>query len=199
MLSAAVQAGGRSGRMGRDKGLIPLGGKPLIMHTLARLEGLCDEILVTTNHPDEYAFLGLRLVADSVPGAGTLHGLKTALKEARGERVLVLACDMPFISRALVEYMLHVDPQADIVVPLVDGEYEPLHAVYARSCLTQVEAALNAGQRRMISFFPQVRVVTVETPELARLDPDGLSFFNINTPEDLAKAERILTKAQPDI
>ena len=199
MVSAAVQAGGRSNRMGKDKALIPLGGRPLIEHVLTRLDGLCDEILVTTNRPQDYSFLGLRLAPDSVPDAGALHGLRTALEASQGERVLVIGCDMPFVSRALLEHMLLVDPEADVVVPFANGEYEPLHAVYARSCLAQVDEALLAGNRRMISFFPEVRIATIQEPDLSRLDPDRLSFFNINSPGDLAKAESILTKTQPDI
>ncbi len=199
MLTAAVQAGGRSSRMGQDKALLRLGGVPLIQRLLERIRGLCDELLVTTNRPRDYAFLGVRLVADEIPDAGALYGLRTALKAARGDRVLVLACDMPFVSRALLAHMLAVAPQADLVVPSWGGMFEPFQAVYARSCLEYVEAALDAGERRVTSFYSRARVLRIEEPELSSLDPEGLSFFNINTPEDLARAEEILEKTQPDI
>jgi len=194
MLTVAVQAGGRSSRMGSDKALLRLDGIPLIERLLQRVSGLGEEILITTNRPQDYQYLGLRMASDPEPGAGALHGLHTALEAARGQTVLVLACDMPFVSRPLLEHMLQLAEAADLVVPRRGGEYEPLHAVYSKGCLPALEAALQHGERRMISFFPSLNLRTVEQEEIDRLDPEGLSFFNVNTPEDLRKAERILAQ-----
>ncbi|HEX9676981.1 MAG TPA: molybdenum cofactor guanylyltransferase [Anaerolineales bacterium] len=194
MLTVAVQAGGRSSRMGSDKALLRLDGIPLIERLLQRVSGLGEEILITTNRPQDYQYLGLRMASDPEPGAGALHGLRTALEAARGQTVLVLACDMPFVSRPLLEHMLQLAEAADLVVPRRGGEYEPLHAVYSKGCLPALEAALQRGERRMISFFPSLYLHTVEQEEIDRLDPEGLSFFNVNTPEDLRKAERILAQ-----
>ena len=195
MLTVAIQAGGQSLRMGSDKGLLPLAGKPLIEHLLARVDGLGDEILITTNQPQRYSYLGVKLVADAVPDAGTLAGLQTALSAAQGASVLVLACDMPFVSRPLLQHLIRLAPQADVVIPQHRGNYEPLHAVYNKyNCLHALEAALEAGEKRVISFFPRVQVAIVGEAELARLDPKGSSFFNINTPEELDQAERMLAE-----
>ena len=194
MLTVAVQAGGRSSRMGSDKALLRLDGIPLIERLLQRVSGLGEEILITTNRPQDYQYLGLRMASDPEPGAGALHGLRTALEAARGQTVLVLACDMPFVSRPLLEHMLQLAEAADLVVPRRGGEYEPLHAVYSKGCLPALEAALQQGEHRMISFFPSLNLHTVEQEEIDRLDPEGLSFFNVNTPEDLRKAERILAQ-----
>ncbi len=190
MITIAIQAGGASSRMGRDKGLVPLAGKPMVSHVIDRVRGLGDEILITTNRPQDYGFAGVRLAGDTRPGAGALGGLHTALSAARGETVLVVACDMPLASRRLLEHLLARAPQADVVIPRKDGEYEPLCAVYAKRCLAFVEAALDEGERRMISFFAQVRVIAVEELEWRAFDPEGLTFFNVNTPQDLAEAER---------
>lgn len=190
MVTIAIQAGGASSRMGRDKGLVPLAGKPLISHLLERVDGLGDEIVITTNRPDDYRFAGARLAGDTHPGTGALGGLHTALSAARGVSVLVLACDMPFASRPLLEHLLSLAAKADVVIPRRAGEFEPLCAVYARRCLASVQAALDAGGRRMISFFPQVRVLPVEEPEWTAFDPEAWTFFNVNTPEDLKEAER---------
>lgn len=195
MLTVAIQAGGRSRRMGIDKGLVPLHGRPMVSHLLDRVADLGDEILITTNRPDDYAFLGVRLAPDDSPGAGALSGLRTALKAANGDKVLVLACDMPFVSRSLLAHLIRLAPQADVIIPRPGGEYEPMHAVYDRGCLTEIEASLEAGDMRMISFFPRVRVLAVEDEELGQLDPGRLSFFNVNTPEDLAQAERLWGEA----
>ena len=183
--------------MGRNKALLPLAGRSLIEHVLVRLEGLGDEILITTNLPQDYRFLGFRLVSDLVPGVGAIAGLHTSLAAARGRSVLVVACDMPFISRPLVEHLVGLAPQADVVIPRHGDKYEPLHAVYnRRNCLPPLENALAAGEKRLINFFPQVNVLHVEESELTRLDPQGLSFFNINTPEDLAQAEIMLAEGK---
>ena len=191
MVTIAIQAGGVSTRMGRDKALVALAGKPLVVHVLERVSSLGDEILLTTNRPEEYHFLGMPLITDPVPGAGSLAGLQTALRAAHGQIVIVLACDMPFVSRPLLEHMLSLARQAEVVIPSRKGEYEPLQAVYSRECLPAIEAALAAGERRMISFLPRVRVLPIEEAILTRYDPQGLSFFNVNTPQDLAEAERI--------
>ncbi len=193
MITIAVQAGGKSSRMGEDKALIRLAGIPLIERVLARIDGLADEILITTNRPETLAHLNLRMVGDEVPGAGALHGLKTALSAARGEFVLVLSCDTPFVSRELLEHLLSRAHEADAIVPKDGDKYEPLQAIYNRArCIPAVEAALVSGERRMVSFYPKVHVLPIEEHVLSNLDPSGLSFFNVNTAEDLERAEQLL-------
>jgi molybdopterin-guanine dinucleotide biosynthesis protein A len=203
MVTLAIQAGGQSRRMGRDKGLVRLGGRPLVAHLLERLSGLADDVIVTTNDPEAYTFLGVRLVSDPVPGAGALAGLATALEAASGDRTLVVACDMPFVRLPLASHLLALASDHDAVVPRLAGEFEPLLAVYGRACLPAIQSCLASGQHRVISFFPEVRLRPVEDDELRLLDPDGRSFFNVNTPEDLLEAERMLVRetgasASPD-
>lgn len=199
MLTVAIQAGGRSSRMGRDKALIRLAGRPLIEHVLEQVRDLGDELLITTNRPADLRYLGYPLVGDVKPGAGALHGLHTALSHARGTDVLVVACDMPLIPRALLEGLIELRGQADVIVPCKAGRYEPLLAVYRREgCLPAIEAALARGEQRVISFYEALRVLTVKDDDLARLDPKGLAFFNINTPQDLARAETLLPRGSSD-
>jgi len=183
--------------MGRDKGLVKLGPLTLIEHVLQRLAGIGDEIIITTNHPDDYAFLGLPLYSDPQPGAGAAFGLQTALSAAEGDTVILAACDMPFIEPALIQHMHNrLTTATDVVVPYRQGRYEPLLAVYRRqTCLQALRQALADGQMRMISFYSQVKVKTIGDKQLKLLDPRGLSFFNINTPEDLARAEDLLQNA----
>jgi molybdopterin-guanine dinucleotide biosynthesis protein A len=194
MLTISIQAGGQSQRMGRDKALVQLAGKPIIEHILERIEGLGNEVLITTNTPEAYAYLGIRLEGDSVPGAGSLAGLQTALRASRYPHTLVLACDMPFVSRPLLEFMIELIPSADIIVPQRQGVFEPMHAIYSQTCLLPLEAALRKGDTRVISFYDQVQVRTIDELELARFDPQGMSFFNINTPDDLNHAENYLAQ-----
>jgi molybdenum cofactor guanylyltransferase len=192
MISIAIQAGGRSQRMGQDKALVPLGGIPLIEHILERVDGLADEILITTNHPHSLEYLGLRMVADPIPGAGALDGLHTALSSANGDFILVLACDMPFVQRRLIEAMLELTAFGDVIIPMIESFYEPLHAVYSKNCLPAVGKALANGEKRMISFFPEVSVHPIDRDLLSQLDPRGISTFNVNTPKELQTAEMIL-------
>ncbi len=193
MLTIAIQAGGRSSRMGRDKALVQLDGKPLIEHVLQRSRDLGDEVLITTNHPESLAYLDIRMVSDRVPGAGALNGLETALRAAQGEHVLLLACDAPFVNHRLLEHLLLQREQGDVIIPKPGGRYEPLQALYqVSSCLPAVEQALRSGEKRMISFFPSVRVHPIEDETINLLDPAGVSFFNVNTASDLQEAEQIL-------
>lgn len=195
MVSIAIQAGGRSTRMGRDKALMPLAGRRLVEYVLAQVQGLSDDLFITTNHPAPLKDLHVRLVPDEEPGRGALFGLKTALKAARNDHVLIVACDMPFLERALVEYLLSLAGQADVIIPLIEGEYEPLLAVYqASTCLPAIERSSVRANQRMISFFSEVHVLPVEAEIIQRLDPQGWSFFNINAPGDFAAAERILAE-----
>jgi molybdopterin-guanine dinucleotide biosynthesis protein A len=178
--------------MGEDKGLIPLMGKPLIEWVLEGLDGLGDELMLTTNQPETYEYLGLKIASDEVPGRGALFGLSTALEAAEGDRVLVIGCDMPFLNRALLEYMKEHGLGSEVVVPKWKGKYEPMHAIYARRCLSTIKTSLMAGNVRMTDFYAQVHVHEISSDEINQFDPKGRSFFNINTRADLKHAEEIL-------
>jgi molybdenum cofactor guanylyltransferase len=194
MLTVAVQAGGESRRMGRDKALISFLGQPLIQRIVTRLSPMADEMIITTNHPDTLGFLGLPLFSDDLPAHGALGGLYTALINARHPFVAVAACDMPFASPALFALqadILRAEP-VDIVIPLITGGYEPLHAVYRReTCLPAVKWALDNDQWKLISWFSRVKVRTLSSDECQLYDPLGLAFMNVNTPQELAEAEEI--------
>jgi molybdopterin-guanine dinucleotide biosynthesis protein A len=192
MLSLVIQAGGESRRMGRDKALLPFLGQPLILRPLNRLARLADEVLVTSNRPENYRSLGLRPIHDRMPGCGALGGLYTALDAASHPYVAVVACDMPFASLELFAYELVMIRMsgAHAVIPRSGAGTEPFHAIYRReACLLPVRAALEAGKRRVDAWFGQVHVRYLELQEIQPYDPDGLAFLNINTMEELKAAE----------
>lgn len=196
MITVAIQAGGRSSRMGQDKGLVPLASKPMIEHVVTRVGSLGDEVLLTTNNPEGYGYLGLKMVGDTRPGAGALPGLYTALSAATGDFVLVVACDMPFLNTPLLSHQLASANQVDVVVPRWEDRFQTMHAVYRReTCLRAVAIALQQGQKRMISFYGSVRVEVVEEEMVRGFDPAGRTFFNVNTPEELKLAEEIIRDA----
>lgn len=192
MLTVCIQAGGRSSRMGQEKGLIPLRGRPLIEWVLDALHDLGDELMITTNHVEHYSYLGLKMVSDDYPGHGALVGLSTALSGAEGDQVLVVASDMPFLNRQLIDYMVDLQLEADVVVPVWRGMYEPLHAIYSQRCLSKIQTTLAAGRCKLTDIYSGMRMREVTTAEIRNIDPQGLSFFNINTPADLETAEEIL-------
>jgi molybdopterin-guanine dinucleotide biosynthesis protein A len=180
--------------MGEDKALKPFLGHPLIQRVVDRLSPIADEVIVTTNRPDDYSFLNLRLIPDLKPDRGALGGLHTAIASATHPFVAVVACDMPFASAKLLEAMsrLLVEKEADVVIAKSDEGYEPIHAVYRRAtCLPAIEAAINADQWKVIAWFPQVKVHILASEDIRRYDPSGLAFWNVNTPEEFAKAEEL--------
>lgn len=191
MLTIAIHAGGLSERMGADKAHLPLADKPLIEHVLKQVSGLGDELLITTNNPEKFAYLGIRTVPNLLPHSGAVIGLHSALTSAQHKHVLCLACDMPFINRKLVEYIINLSPKADVIVPFYKGEYEPFHAVYSRNCIAVIENMLKQNLNRMVDIYDRVSVHTIGEKEISAIDPTDLTFFNINTLEDLALAEQI--------
>lgn len=191
MLSVVIQAGGESRRMGQDKGLLDFLGQPLVQRVLERLRPLADELLVTTNRPAAYQFLGVRLVPDQMPGRGALGGLYTALSTASQPLVAVVACDMPFASRELLQAQVDIlrSEDWDAVIPRSADGLEPFHAVYRReTCLPLVLQALQAERWRVDAWFAAARLRFLKPEEIQQLDPHGLCFWNVNTPEELAAA-----------
>jgi len=194
MLTVCIQAGGQSSRMGEDKALKNFLGRPLIQRVIERLSPIADEVIVTTNHLEDYTFLNLRLFPDLKPGRGALGGLYTAIASASSPLVAVVACDMPFASPTLIEAAgkLLIEEQADVVIPKSEEGYEPIHAVYRReTCLPAIEAAIEADMWKVIAWFPQVKVRVLTPDEIKRYDPAGLAFWNVNTPEEFLEAEKI--------
>jgi molybdopterin-guanine dinucleotide biosynthesis protein A len=188
-ITTAIMAGGKSSRMGTDKSFVPLLGRPLIEHVLAQVAGLGGELILVTNRPEAYAYLGLPMFGDIYVDKGPLAGIHSALTHATHPHTLVVACDMPWLSRPLLAHMLTLRREADIVVPRWEEFPEPLHAVYAKACLPAVEASLEAGMLKITAFYGRLKVRFLDRDEIVPLDPLGRSFANVNTPDDLAAAQ----------
>ena len=180
--------------MGWDKGLVRLAGIPLIERVLARLGGLTPVKLITTNNPAAYRYLRIPLVEDLIPGAGAAAGLRTGLANATTELAAVVACDMPFAGRELFSYLLDRIGSHEAAVPVWDGRPQPFHAVYRRiPTLAAVEEALAAGNdQSLVSIIDQIDQLYLSPIEIAPYAEEGLVFFNINSPAELAAAERLL-------
>ncbi len=192
--SLAIIAGGQSRRMGRDKAFVQLGGKSLIQRLLERTADLGQaETLLITNKPAAYAHLQLPMHGDALPGKGSLGGIYTALLNATSEFVLALACDMPFVNGDLLRFMIaQINMDIDIVVPRVDGYPQGLHAIYRKTCTQPIREQMEANRLKIIGFYGQMRVCYLDEADYFAFDPLALSFTNLNTPEELAEAQRLL-------
>lgn len=180
--------------MGQNKALMPFLGKPLIARIVERLRPAADELWIIANDSEPFQLLGLPVSADLLPGMGKLGGLYTALSVAGEPLVALAACDMPFVSAALIQAacIMMEEEDLDVVIPRSAEGLEPQHAVYRRdTCLPAVYQALSEGKQRMISWFDAVKVRELSLDEIRVYDPDGTAFINVNTPDEFRRAEEL--------
>jgi molybdenum cofactor guanylyltransferase len=199
--TALIFGGGRATRLGGvNKALLEVGGRPIVDRILSAVNTLVDETVLLTNDATLQEMGSLKLVYDPTPHAGVLTALATGLAAAAGDICIAVACDMPFVSRRLFEALLDMQQRtdADVVIPRTRDFLEPMHAVYRRASVeAAIRQALERGDQRMTSYFKDVRVEEVPEADWQLLDPAGLAFFNVNTPEDLAEARlRASARAQ---
>lgn len=176
---------------GVNKALLEVGGKPVIDRILDAIASRADEVVLVANDTS-LDHLRLPTVLDAEPHAGVLPALLTGLEASSAELCLVLACDMPFVQPALIDHLFEKLGPCEVAIPHVEGQFQPMHAVYQRQrCSAAIRDALARGDRRMISFLDEVRSCSVDEASLRPLDSELLSFFNINTPDDLERAQTI--------
>lgn len=199
--SAVILAGGFSRRFGRDKGLVVLAGKPLILHVIDRVSKVADEVLVVVSSEEQKNKFETileekaNLVIDKDDSQSPLVGAITGFESANAEYSLLLPCDTPLVSTQIVQFLLDMCTNRSAAIPRWPSGYiEPLQAVYrTESALTAAKTALKQGKMNMRSMIDNLRGVRyVSTMVLEQLEPDLLTFFNVNTPQDLKKAESIL-------
>ncbi len=182
-IDAVILAGGNAVRLGGvQKASLVYDGERFINRILRTLAPLFQSFTIVTNDPKPFEGLGVRLVRDEREGLGPLMGLYSGLKSSRAEASFVTAVDTPLLSARLVRRLLEGEEACDAFVPRWNGNLEPLCAVYGRRCLPSIERVIE--QRRIVSFFPLVRVCFLDEPVVRQLDPQGRSFFNVNSPAD---------------
>lgn len=159
-------------------------GRRLVDRGLEALHGYCSPVLLVVNELKPYWATKATLIRDVIPHQGPLGGLYTALLFSPHEWVVVRATDMPLFVPDMLERMLALRTGADAVVPRLGEKFEPLFALYHRRCLPAIVEVLEGPRRDVISFFKRVRLATLEEEEWRLVDPEGLSFRNVNTPDD---------------
>jgi molybdenum cofactor guanylyltransferase len=179
---------------GRPKGLMELGGRRLVERVLMALTPVVDDVLVVTNTPQLYAFLGLPMVQDVYPDRGSLGGIYSGLRAAPGQAALTVACDMPFLHPEVLKLVAERSGEGDVVIPRVGDQLETLHAAYGKACLPHIEERLLAGKLKIIGFFEKVRVVEITEADVARFRDPRLVFMNVNTPEELDRARELMAE-----
>jgi molybdenum cofactor guanylyltransferase len=186
--TAIVLAGGKSSRMGRPKALLTFDSEPLIAHIVRTLQHLFGEIVVVAAPGQELPSLPVTLVRDDIAYQGPVGGIYYGLKASGGEFSFVTSCDVAFLNLPLISYLISQIAESDVVVPYWDQRFQPLQAVYRRSVLPLLEGQLERGELRPVYLFDKVRTCKIDEAEIRRFDPEGLSFFNMNTPEDYSQA-----------
>lgn len=188
-LAAAVLVGGRSRRMGTNKALIRLrdGGPTVVESVIATLLQVVDDVMLVGC--SEISSPGTRKVSDLVAEAGVLGGIHGALRASNASHVLVVGCDMPFLNVDVLRFMIDETGDSDVVV-LGHDQPQPLHSIYGRACLPMIERQMGMGDFKASGWFEQAVMRSISPAELRRFDPEMLSSFNMNTPEDLAFARR---------
>jgi molybdopterin-guanine dinucleotide biosynthesis protein A len=198
-ISCIILAGGKSTRLGHDKILETVGNTSLLEQVVSRIDPLSKEIVIVTAKERTFSQLAnrpkIKIVSDIYPGQGSLGGIYTGLVKSDSFYSLVVAADMPFVNTSLLKYMIGICEGYDFVLPRVNGLFEPLHAIYSKNCITPIESLLNSGNKVIVELFKYVKVKYIEADEVDKFDPEHLSFFNINTKEELELAKKIATGA----
>ncbi len=197
-MGSIVLAGGRSSRLGQDKSALVIAGERLLQRTVNSLGHLGGEIVLVLAPEQSPPLLNsspkVKLATDTEFGKGPLVGIYSGLTASLDEYNMAVACDMPFLNVNLLKYMMDLVQGFDIVIPRTNGEIEPLHAIYSKRCLDSIAQMIAENDLKTRNLLDKVKVRYVEESEIARFDPHHMSWFNINTPTDLKKAERIINR-----
>lgn len=193
--SAIILAGGKNTRITRNKAFIQLpAGDTILQHTMNILRPIFPEIIIVTNRKEAYQKFNVSVVEDLIKENGPLGGIFTGLCYSASKHNFVVACDMPFIKPALIELLLEESGDYDVVIPEIDGEVEPLFAVYSKNCIPVMFEHLQKQNLKIRQVLSQLHVKKIGAKKIDRLDPEHLCFFNINTEEDLRRAENLKIK-----
>lgn len=188
---AVILVGGKSSRMGRPKALLPFDGEPLIAHVVRKLQTIFPEVIIVAAPDQELPPLPVKIARDDIayqgPVSGIYHGLQTSTKET----CFVTSCDAPFLNLAVVSHLLAQISGVDVVVPVWEERFQPLHAVYRTSVVPLLKSQLERGELRPIFLFDKVRTRKIEEEEIRRFDPEGLSMLNMNSPQEYETALRL--------
>ena len=190
-ITGIILAGGKSSRMGKDKGLCDFRGKELVSYAIETLRPLCGNLMISANYyPEKYAAYDLPVVADDIKNIGPMGGILTCLKRSQTQHNLVLSCDTPFVTQALFQQLIDAVQKDQVVAPAHHTFLvEPLSAYYNTNVIGDMEQAVNEGNYKMLDFIKTVRFKTIQVEQQPYFTE--YLFLNLNSPGDLDKAQHI--------
>lgn len=184
-VNGIILAGGSSSRFGRDKPLLKIGNKTLLEIISERLSKLFPKVLVVANSVDKFKLLKVELIADKLPIRAPIVGVYTGLLKSEKFRNFIVGCDMPLLKQELIKHLIELSDNYDLVIPRTKKGYEPLHALYSKNCLGVIKESMYSGKLKLSDIIPKVRSRVVDEDEISRFDPEFLSFFNLNSFDDV--------------
>ena len=192
-VTGVLLAGGKSRRMGQDKRFLSIGDKTLYTRSLSVLQSIFQNVMVVIAQDSPPVESQTPVLRDLIPNCGSLGGLYTGLKQARTEWVFTVACDMPFLDAGTIRHFIQLKGQGDVVMAKLQQGLQPMHALYHRNCLPVIESLIRAQDFKIqqLADHPSLRVRVVTLEDLGAVDPEGRSFYNVNTPDDLAAARSL--------
>ncbi len=193
-VSGIILAGGKNTRIKTEKAFIQLGTKILIENIIGIFKKIFSEIIIVTNNPRSYLKFKTKVVEDLIKNKGPLGGIFSGLCFSTNEQNFVVGCDMPFVNSDLVNYIISKPKEFDVVIPEINGKVESLFARYSKNALPVIFSHLLKDELRIQDILSELNVLKISSKEIERFDPKHLSFFNINTAEDLKKAKDLFSR-----
>jgi molybdopterin-guanine dinucleotide biosynthesis protein A len=176
--------------MGENKAFIQIEGVPIINRIHDLFRELFQEVIIVTNQKDLFSNLDSRIYSDLIPNKGALGGLYTGIFFSSFDYSFCVACDMPFIKKPLLQYLIDNIDDEDVIVPRTEDGLQPLHAIYSKNCLNPIRKSIDEGKSKIIDIYPQVHVKIVDERDFLSFDPGRESFINVNTPQELLSIRR---------
>jgi molybdopterin-guanine dinucleotide biosynthesis protein A len=184
-MTGVILSGGKSVRMGQNKAFIKIEGIPIINRIYILFKELFEEVMIVTDRKELFTNFDSNIFPDLLPNMGALGGLYTGIFYSTYHYSFCVACDMPFIKKPLVQYLIENIRNEDVIVPRTTDGLQPLHAVYSKNCLGPIKRVIDQGKYKIIDFYDLVKVKILEQKDFASLDPLRESFINVNTPKEL--------------
>jgi len=191
-ITGVILAGGSSERLGQKKAFLEIGGIRLIDMVTEEMKDIFQRVILVTNERKDYEYLGIPIVEDLIKGLGPIGGIYTGLMSISDQAGFFVPCDMPFINRQLVRYMVSIKNNYAAVVPMVANEIEPLHAIYARSCLGPIRDLIDSKRYQIRLFYDHIPVRYVKEDEIRRFGSPSRTFLNINTTDELTEVQSLM-------
>lgn len=192
-MNAVILAGGENKRLPMIKGFLEIDGKRIIESSIDLLENIFDKVIISTNNPEHYFYLGRPMIGDTMRERGPMTGILSALNLPEISEIFVTACDMPFISGELIRSIVDQwDKKWDAVIPFYEKKPQPLLGIYSKTIAQDMEDSIKSGKRSLRKFLQGIQVLYISEKDVRRIDREGKSFVNINTPED---AENVIGRS----